>query len=109
MEENIELIKNMGTNLSEADYQRLCGDDKRWEISEAEAKLLINEEFGFEVSRIRIIYEVETYKKEGYYAKPYQRFERRPQNCASDYNYVRFDVAGWQYEMVNGCLKFYYD
>lgn len=101
-----EIIKNMGTNMSEADYQRLC-DDGRWEMSEAEAKILINEEFGFEVSRIKIIYEVETFVKDGYYAKKYQSFKRKPQNCATDYNYVRFNVYGWQYEMVNGQLVTY--
>lgn len=109
MEENIEIIKNMGTNMSEADYQRLCGDDNLWEISESEARLLINAEFGFEVSRIRIIYEVATYKNEEGYAKTYQKYKRKPQNCATDCNYVRFDVAGWQYEMVNGYLNIYND
>lgn len=104
-----EIIKDMGTNMSEADYQRLCGNKKELEISEEEAKILINKEFGFEASRITIITEVENFKKEGYAAKPYQKFARTPQYCATDYNYVRFDVNGWQYEMVDGSLKFYYN
>lgn len=103
-----EIIKNMGTNMTEADYQKLLGHGES-EISEAEAKILINKEFGFEVSRIRIISEVEIFKKEGYYAKPYQKFERKPQNASTDWNYVRFNVDSWQYEMVNGYLNFYYD
>lgn len=106
MEENIEIIKDMGTNMSEADYQGLCVDNM-WEITEAEAKLLINNEFGFEASRIEIIYTVETYRADGHYARPYQKFERKPQYCATDYNYVRFNVNRWQYEMINGELTFY--
>lgn len=103
-----EIIKDMGTNMSEADYQKLR-DDGRWEISEAEAKMLINEEFGFEVSRIQILYDVVVFIKDGRYAKAHQRLKRKPQNCSTDYNYVRFDVDNRQYEMVNGELMFYYN
>lgn len=103
-----QIIKNMGTNMSEDDYQKLRGDGE-WEISEAEAKILINEEFGFEVSQIEIIYEVENFVSDGHYARKHQSFSRKPQDCATDYNYVRFNVRGWQYEMVNGDLNIYYD
>lgn len=103
-----EVVKDVGTNMSEADYQKLR-DDGRWEMSEAEAKMLINEEFGFEVSRIRIIYDVAIFAKEGRYVKAYERFKRKPQNCSTDYNYVRFNVDSLQYEMVNGELIPYYD
>lgn len=103
-----EIIKNMGTNMSEDDYQKLRGDGE-WEISETEAKILINEEFGFEVSQIEIIHEVENFVSDGHYARKHQSFERKPQYCATDYNYVRFNVRGWQYEMVNGNLNIYYD
>ena len=103
-----QIIKNMGTNMSEDNYQRLRGDGE-WEISEAEAKILINKEFGFEVSRIVIISEVANYIKNGHYARKHQSFKRKPQYCATDYNYVRFNVRGWQYEMVDGDLKIYCD
>lgn len=103
-----QIIKNMGTNMSEDDYQSLR-DDGRWEISEAEAKILINKEFGFEVSQIEIIYEVENFVSAGDYAKKHQSFKRKPQYCATDYNYVRFNVRGWQYEMVNGNIRIYWD
>lgn len=104
-----EIIKGMGTNISEDDYRKLYGDDNRWEMSEAEAKMLINEEFGFEVSRIRIIYDVVIFRKEGRYAKAHKRLKRKPQNCSTDCNYVRFDVDGWHYEMINDELMFYYN
>ena len=105
-----EIIKGMGTEMSEADYQALCGrtDIKTYEMSEEQAKVYINDEFGFEVSRIKIIPEVKTYKKEGAYAKPYQTYTRTPQYCSTDYNYIRFDAGNWFYECVNGQLYQYY-
>ena len=103
-----EIIKDMGTNMSEADYQKLSKDGLS-KMTEPEAKMLINVEFGFEASRIKIINDVETFVKNGLYAKKYQSFKRKPQYFSSDYNYVRFNVDSLQYEMVNGELKPYYD
>ena len=42
-----EIIKGMGTEMSEFDYQTLCGNKKDWEMTEDEAKMYINKEFGF--------------------------------------------------------------
>ena len=103
-----EIIRDMGTNMSEADYLELC-EDGLYEMIEPEAKMLINAEFGFEASRIKIINDVETFVKNGHYAKKYQSFKRKPQYFSSDYNYVRFNVDSRQYEMVNGELMPYYD
>lgn len=103
-----EIIKDMGTNMSEADYQELYKDGLS-EMTEPEAKMLINVEFGFEASRIKIINDVETFVKNGFYTKKYQSFKRKPQYFSSDYNYVRFNVDSYQYEMVNGELIPYYD
>lgn len=104
-----EIISDMGTNMSQSDYVALCGTSNEWTLTESEAIILINKEFGFEASRIMILSEVETFFKDGVYAKTYQKFARTPQHCATDYNYVRFDVNGWQYEMINGSLKHYWD
>lgn len=103
-----EIIQGMGTNMSEEDYQKLCGECREWEITRDEAKIYINREFGFEASRIDIIYEVETYKKEGHTVKLRDKYRRTPQYCATDYNYVRFNVDNWSYEAVNGQLCQYY-
>ena len=107
-----EIIKNMGTEMSQADYIRLCGEEDRhpttYELTDDAAKVLVNRFFGFEVSRIEIIHEVKTYYKDGHYAKKYQTFNRKPQYCATDYNYVRFNAANWYYEMINGQLYQYY-
>jgi len=102
----LEIIKGMGTNMSEDDYQHLA--DTEWELTEDSAKILINQTFGFEASRIRIVLVVKTYRRECHYTKEHQTFTRKPMYCATDFNYVRFDVAGWYYEMVDGQLYQYY-
>ncbi|MEG0340366.1 MAG: hypothetical protein RR573_10655, partial [Oscillospiraceae bacterium] len=89
--------------------QKLCGNRNEDELTEEEAILKINAEFGFESSRIKIITEVETFCKNGICVKPYRKYTRKPQYFATDYNYIRFDVNSWQYEMINGDLKFYYN
>ena len=104
-----ELLPLMGTNMSQSEYEKLCGNSNDWELTEKEAVVLINKEFGFEASRIEIIADVETFIKEGPYARPYQKFTRTPRHCATDWNYIRFNVNGWQYEMINGSLKHYWD
>ena len=35
-------------------------------------------------------------------------WERKPVYCSSDYNYIRFDCMGWQWELINGELQRYY-
>ena len=104
-----EIIKNMGTGMEQSRYEKLCGNGKDWALSEKEAVLLINNEFGFETSRVKIVADVEIFCKDGVYAKPYEKYTRSPQYCATDYNYIRFDVNGYQYEMINGSLEHYYN
>ena len=103
-----EIIKHMGTQMSQHDYAKLCGDGGEWIMTEDEAKVWINNEFGFEASRIKIIAEVTTYYKDGNTCKPYQIYARTPQYCATDYNYARFNVNNYYYEAINGQLYQYY-
>jgi hypothetical protein len=103
-----EIIKGIGSNMTQEDYLKLVGSGNEWELSEAQAIMKINEEFGFEASRIKIIPEIKTFYKDGNHVKTAQTIERKPQYCATDCNYIRFDVAGWYYEMVNGILQIYY-
>jgi hypothetical protein len=94
--------------MDQDDYEYLaspgCGTHH---LNDDEAKMLINREFGFEASRIKIIRKVATYRVEGAYLKVDQEYERGPVYAATDWNYVRFDVGNWQYEMENGDLHFY--
>lgn len=97
-----------GTHLPQADYERLtkCGSVQ---LTDERAKAWINDELGFEFSQIKIVREVKTYKKDGCRLIVDQRYQREPRYEATDWNYVRFDVKGWQYELVNGELYFYED
>jgi hypothetical protein len=104
----MEILKDMGTQLSQSRYEKLAGAKGEWEMTEEAAKIMINEWFGFEASRIRIIAEVSNYTKEGHYCKKHETYTRKPQYCATDYNYARFDVNNWFYEMINGQLYQYY-
>jgi hypothetical protein len=95
------------SNLCIRDYAELAkaGD----EMSDAEAKILVNDEFGFEVSRIKIHSEAEIDATEaGANSLKFRKVPRKPVYSATDWNYIRFDVRGcaatWQYEMINAQL-----
>lgn len=60
-------------------------------LCEVQCKVMVNAEFGFEMRLIKIKPNREGFF--GYY-------------CATDYNYIRFEVCGRQYEMVDGYLEF---
>lgn len=93
-----------GTHLPEEEYKKLDA-----EISEVEAKAYINREFGFEFGRIEIITEVKTYYAENHRIYPDKTYTRKPQYEATDFNYIRFNCAGWKWEMIDGDLYPYED
>ena len=118
LKERVKALRTpTGTNMKQADYEKLEKDaeslvghcDCSTVLTDEEAKMLINKEFGFEASRIEIIYEAEIdATPEG---SPYLKIEkipRKPVYSASDWNYVRFNVhtapAVWYYEMINSFL-----
>jgi hypothetical protein len=95
------------SNVSETDYAKL--EKAGEEMTDAEAKILVNDEFGFEVSRIKILREAEIDTTEpGAKRLTHRKVPRKPIYCATDWNYIRFDVHGctatWQYEMINAQL-----
>jgi hypothetical protein len=124
--ERIKVLKRKtGTNLSQADYEQLekaaagsystldrSGNSVVKEngyLTDEEALILINDEFGFEVSRIKILREAEIdVTKEGARYVELIKVPRRPVYESTDWNYIRFNVRGcaaeWQYEMVNAQL-----
>ena len=87
------------------DYESLASSG--WEMQEDVAKQLIWEEFGFDKDKIRIVYSVPGYEinRHGEKRRTAQEIERRPLYEATDWNYVRFDCAGWCWEMYNGMLR----
>lgn len=105
--EERELVMNMGTNVSDVDYQKLAHMCDTNHMTDEEASLFIGQELGFDPLRVKIIHDVEDYYKEGPYFKAWHIYHRDPQYNATDWNYFRFDVCGYSYEYTNGILRFY--
>ncbi len=100
-----------GTNLSQEDYLKLEKAAEVEVLTDAEAILLINNDFGFEAARIEILHEAEIDVTEsGSRYVQIKKEPRTPLRAASDWNYIRFNVhtrpATWYYEMINGHLHF---
>ena len=96
---------NIGTKMTNYDYVMLYSDHNSKFLTDLEAKELINREVGFELDAIQIIGEVEHYEVNKYgVTRVNQTAERVPIFNASDWNYVRFDVKGREYELINSDL-----
>ncbi len=97
-----------GTTMDQVRYEELATAGGTRILTEQEAKDLIYNEFGFSPEKIRIINTVHTYEANKYHRmRKANEYTRKPVYNASDWNYIRFDCAGWQYEMVNCSLQSY--
>ena len=97
-----------GTKMAQQGYEQLVNNGKT--LTDDEAKTLIYKVFGFAREKVEIIVDASTYEKNKYHhMRKAKTYERKPVYYASDWNYVRFDCVGWQYEMVNGRLRTYED
>jgi hypothetical protein len=101
----------IGTNLTQDEYLKLAAAQETEVLTDAEAILLVNNEFGFEAARIEILHEAELDDAEsGSRYVRIKKIARKPLRAASDWNYVRFNVhtrpAKWYYELINGSLHF---
>ncbi|MBR3721274.1 MAG: hypothetical protein IKN12_00760 [Selenomonadaceae bacterium] len=105
-EEEWKPAKNVGTNMKQEDYLHLenSGDV----MTDEKAVEWIAEEFGFKPDMVKIRREVQTYEVNRHHrSRKSAVYERKPLYCATDWNYVRFDIIGnlcWQYEAINGYL-----
>lgn len=102
-----EVCKDAGTYMDEKDYQELAGLSDTAHMSDAEAQIFISKELGFSAEKVKIVRMVKTYYVEDRRIKVLNEYAREPVYNSSDWNYFRFDVCGWQYELVNGDLRFY--
>lgn len=108
-------MNTAGTNYTQSEYEELVRDAATILLSEAEAKMLINREYGFEASRIEVHTDAivaDFGRKELHGAPvwaPTRIYTRKALYGAPDWNYIRFDVCGNQYELCNGELYFYID
>lgn len=97
-----------GTTMEQRRYEELATTGGTRVLTEQEAKELIYKEFGFALEKIRIINTVHTYEANKYHRmRKANEYIRKPVYNASDWNYIRFDCTGWQYEMVNCSLRCY--
>ena len=109
-EQDWKLSDRAGTHMSQDKYIRLrtAGDSRK--LSYLEAKMLIAKEFGFNTDKIEIITEAETFEVSRHCRLRHKEtFTREPIYNATDWNYIRFNVANLQYEMINGELEQYCD
>lgn len=94
-----------GTNLSQDDYDVLLNTGGTEILTDARAKAVLLDFFGFSPEKVTIVREVNTYEVNRHRKiRKAQTFERQPLYNASDWNYIRFDCAGRQYEMINDGL-----
>jgi hypothetical protein len=102
--------EHTGTNMKQADYQKLAESCTAEILSDEEAVKHISELFGFMPDRIQILREVQTVEVNKYgRLRVKDTYQREPLYDATDWNYIRFDCAGNQWEIVNDELLPYED
>lgn len=98
------------SGMDQKRYEELEGSAGTKYINEYEAKDWIEEEFGFRKDLIQIITELKTYEVNKYnQLRQTETVIRKPVYNATDWNYIRFNVQSWQYEVINGQLEQYCD
>lgn len=91
------------STMKDEDYARLTQSGK--EMTDTEAVELIASEFGFCAGKIEIVHKIATYEISRHNRlRACGEIDRPPVYDATDWNYVRFNCAGWQYEMIDGQL-----
>ena len=102
--------EHTGTNMKQKEYQKLLECCTTEVLSDEEAVKRISELFGFMPDRIQILREVQTFEVNKYHRlRVKDTYQREPLYDATDWNYIRFDCAGNQWELVNGELLAYED
>lgn len=100
--------KDIGTNMTEQEYQRLAEDTAP--MQETYAIRRIAQDWGFNEGCITLVDTVETYEVNKHHTcRVSGTYSRPPIWAATDWNYIRFDVCGNQWEIVDGELMPYYD
>ncbi len=101
--------EHTGTNMKQSDYEELANQSYAQE-DEEHAKYTLSSLFGFIEDLIVIHHHAETFEVNKYHRiRRKETYQRDPYYAASDWNYIRFDCAGCQWELVNGELLPYED
>lgn len=101
-----QLTNSAGTQMYQEEYDDLLRHGEV--LNCVQAVNIVCKEYGFARDRVEIKKEVSTYQenKRGELREK-ERMERDPVYSSTDWNYIRFDCAGLQYEMINGELVKY--
>ena len=100
--------KGAGTRMPQREYQELSEDAFAKAMSDKEAANFIAEELGFNAARVKIIRCVEVFEVNRHRRlRVAESYDREPYYASTDWNYVRFDVNGIEYEYINGQLTLY--
>ena len=101
-----QLTNSAGTKMDQEEYDDLLRHGEV--LNCAQAVNIVCKEYGFAWDRVEIKKEVSTYQKNKRgELREKERMERDPVYSSTDWNYIRFDCAGLQYEMINGELVRY--
>lgn len=102
------LCKSAGTQMKQRDYVELRENGFTKVMTDEEAADYIAEELGFNVKRVKIIHTVETFEVNKHQRmRVAETYDREPLYSATDWNYVRFNVNGIEYEYIDGQLEMY--
>lgn len=103
-----QLTNSAGTKMYQEEYDDLLRHGEV--LNCVQAVNIVCKEYGFAWGRVEIKKEVSTYQKNKRgELREKERMERDPVYSSTDWNYIRFDCAGLQYEMINGELVRYED
>lgn len=99
------MVEHTGTNMKQKEYQKLLECYTSEVLSDEEAVKRISELFGFMPDRIQILREVQTFEVNKYNRQRVKdTYQREPLYDATDWNYIRFDCAGNQWELINATV-----
>lgn len=102
--------EHTGTNMKQEDYNKLAESGSAIIPSDEEAIEHLSMLSGFMPDRIQILREVQTFEVNKYgRLRVKDTYQREPLYDATDWNYIRFDCAGNQWELINGELLAYED
>ena len=101
-------------NVSQADYTDLAGSvsgGAAHYMTDEEALDWVCDEFGFDRSKVTILYEINEYEvnRHNQLRRTGKKIDRRPVYCATDYHYIRFNVGRNWWECWSGQLCPFYD
>ncbi|MDE6677807.1 MAG: hypothetical protein K2K02_02090 [Ruminococcus sp.] len=95
-------------NVTQFAYDNLAGRYDTRQLDVHRAKEMISELFGFSTEKIEIITSIPVYEINRHnQLRVAGNAERKPLYNATDWNYIRFNCCGTEYEMFNDSLRFF--